>query len=330
MSTLNTRWGPRTQKTESVLSIPTELPAGLTEEQIRSYVFFVRLMEINQILKEDETFSTEEQEQLKKERAAMVAKMLTSEPDAQPDYLRWQNRHLFGPHAKSALAPESQFLRTSEVNPSENGSFSVHKHAVKVWLPQKKHPEINFIGLIIGPRGKTLKKIEAETGVRIAIRGKGSMRDGKTALTSEAASHSASEEELHACVSADSLDGIDRAVRIINRIVGTALSTPEEANELKRKQLRDLAAMNGTLRGEESHEALLCANCGQPGHRRFECTERKNLTTAIICRICGGVGHLTSDCIHKNDPQMLQQSEARAQKMDSVYNEFLADINASI
>lgn len=32
----------------------------------------------------------------------------------------------------------------------------------KVWIPQENHPEINFVGLLIGPRGNTLKSLEAE------------------------------------------------------------------------------------------------------------------------------------------------------------------------
>ena len=41
------------------------------------------------------------------------------------------------------------------------------------------HPEINFMGLLIGPRGNTMKKLEAETGAKIMIRGKGTQKEGK-------------------------------------------------------------------------------------------------------------------------------------------------------
>lgn len=34
----------------------------------------------------------------------------------------------------------------------------------KVWIPQEAHPEINFVGLLIGPRGNTLKALEQEVG----------------------------------------------------------------------------------------------------------------------------------------------------------------------
>ena len=39
----------------------------------------------------------------------------------------------------------------------------------KVMIPQDNHPEINFMGLIIGPRGNTLKSLEKETGAKVRL-----------------------------------------------------------------------------------------------------------------------------------------------------------------
>ena len=49
----------------------------------------------------------------------------------------------------------------------------------KVMIPQDNHPDINFVGLLIGPRGNTLKNMEKDTGAKIIIRGKGSVKEGK-------------------------------------------------------------------------------------------------------------------------------------------------------
>lgn len=35
----------------------------------------------------------------------------------------------------------------------------------KVFIPQDDHPEINFVGLLIGPRGNTLKALETEVSI---------------------------------------------------------------------------------------------------------------------------------------------------------------------
>ena len=62
---------------------------------------------------------------------------------------------------------------------------------------------------------------------------------------------------------------------------------------MKRNQLRELAALNGTLRDDENQA---CQNCGQIGHRKFDCPEQRNFTANIICRVCGNAGHMARDC----------------------------------
>ena len=40
----------------------------------------------------------------------------------------------------------------------------------KIFIPLKQYPGYNFIGLIIGPRGNTQKRMQQETNCKIAIR----------------------------------------------------------------------------------------------------------------------------------------------------------------
>ncbi|MED6290828.1 hypothetical protein CHARACLAT_017411, partial [Characodon lateralis] len=46
-------------------------------------------------------------------------------------------------------------------------------------IPLLAHAAYNFVGRILGPRGLTAKQLEAETGCKIMVRGKSSMRDKK-------------------------------------------------------------------------------------------------------------------------------------------------------
>ena len=39
--------------------------------------------------------------------------------------------------------------------------------------------QFNFVGRILGPRGLTAKQLEQETGCKVMVRGRGSMRDKK-------------------------------------------------------------------------------------------------------------------------------------------------------
>lgn len=115
--------------------------------------------------------------------------------------------------------------------------------------------------------------METESGAKIAIRGKGSVKEGKG--RSDAAHTSNQEEDLHCLIMADTEDKVNKAKKLINNIIETvsypthehwkqtltaiqAASIPEGENTLKRNQLRELAALNGTLRDDENQA---CQNC---------------------------------------------------------------------
>jgi len=51
----------------------------------------------------------------------------------------------------------------------------------KIYIPINEYPGYNFIGLIIGPRGNTQKRMQSETNTKIAIRGRGSMKEVRLA-----------------------------------------------------------------------------------------------------------------------------------------------------
>lgn len=52
------------------------------------------------------------------------------------------------------------------------------KKRKKIYIPAKDYPNYNFFGLIIGPRGNTQKRMQKETNCKIAIRGRGSVKEG--------------------------------------------------------------------------------------------------------------------------------------------------------
>lgn len=156
----------------------------------------------------------------------------------------------------------------------------------KVYLPVREFPEINFFGLLVGPRGNTLKKMESQSGAKIHIRGRGSVKHGKGSTEGE-------EEDMHCIVTADNERSIKHCIKLINEVVATAASTPETQNDHKRSQLRELAVLNGTLRDDENQ---ICQNCGEKGHRKYECPQDRNWTTHIVCHKCGQSGHLARDC----------------------------------
>ncbi len=93
----------------------------------------------------------------------------------------------------------------------------------KVYIPVKEFPEINFFGLLVGPRGNSLKKMEKESGAKISIRGKGSVKEGKARPDQFAED---AEEDLHCLVLADSEEKVTLCVRLINRVIETVRNNP--------------------------------------------------------------------------------------------------------
>jgi splicing factor 1 len=195
----------------------------------------------------------------------------------------------------------------------------------KVYIPAKEFPEINFIGQLIGPRGNTLKGMEADSGAKISIRGRGSVKEGKS--RTDAASNSGQEEELHCLVTADTEDKVQKAVKLIEKVIETSASVPEGQNELKRNQLRELAALNGTLRDDENQT---CLNCGAVGHRRYECPERENVTSSLRCHICSGIGHIARDCNQRNNPTFVNEARERDSQLDNEYMNLMAELGESV
>lgn len=80
------------------------------------------------------------------------------------------------------------------------------------------------VGLLIGPRGNTLKKMETESLAKIAIRGKGSVKEGKG--RSDAAHTSNQEEDLHCLIMADTEEKVNKAKKLIHNVIET-VSAPK-------------------------------------------------------------------------------------------------------
>ncbi|KJH53372.1 KH domain protein [Dictyocaulus viviparus] len=70
-----------------------------------------------------------------------------------------------------------EFTKEEMSLPEPEGDVQVTTE--KVFVPAKEHPDYNFVGRILGPRGMTAKQLEQETGCKIMVRGRGSMRDKK-------------------------------------------------------------------------------------------------------------------------------------------------------
>ncbi|KAM2975602.1 hypothetical protein FF1_001748 [Malus domestica] len=129
--------------------------------------------------------------------------------------------------------------------PADYRPQKLHK---KLYIPMKEYPGYNSIGLIIGPRGNTQKRMEKETGAKIVIRGKGSVKEGGSQQKRDLKPDPSENEDLHVLVEADTQDALDAAAGMVEKLLQPV---DEVLNEHKRQQLRELASLNGTIRDEE-------------------------------------------------------------------------------
>ncbi|KAI7863423.1 hypothetical protein BDF14DRAFT_1941840 [Spinellus fusiger] len=305
------RWGDEDKKI-NIPGVPTALPK-LSRDQADTYV--CKLEEINRKLRTGDFIPPERERSPSPEPIYNADGKRVNTREARYRKKLEDERHRLIENALKSIPgfkPPVDYKRPSRLQE-------------KVYIPAKEFPEINFIGLLIGPRGNTLKGMESDSGAKISIRGRGSVKEGKS--RTDAASSSAPEEDLHCLVMADTEDKVKKAVKLIEKIIETSASTPEGQNELKRNQLRELAALNGTLRDDENQT---CLNCGAIGHRRYECPERQNLTVSLTCRICNGHGHTARDCLQRNNPEYLEQARERNQQLDSEYMNLMAELGENI
>lgn len=80
------------------------------------------------------------------------------------------------------------------------------------------------------------------------------------------------------------------------KIIRQAIELPENQNNLRRTQLRELALLNGTLRENDVLRQRVCSNCGSTEHRNWQCPEKQNMVNQMVCTKCNGKGHLEKDC----------------------------------
>ncbi|CAN0309097.1 unnamed protein product, partial [Discosporangium mesarthrocarpum] len=76
----------------------------------------------------------------------------------------------------------------------------------KLYIPTSDYPGYNFIGLIIGPRGNTQKRMERETDCKIAIRGKGSVKEGARRGPRQADE----DDELHVHITGETEEQVEK------------------------------------------------------------------------------------------------------------------------
>ncbi|KAK6628565.1 hypothetical protein RUM43_002380 [Polyplax serrata] len=139
--------------------------------------------------------------------------------------------------------------------------FLLHVPGSAVLGTRPSELKFNFVGRILGPRGMTAKQLEQETGCKIMIRGKGSMRDKKKEEANRGKQNwEHLNEDLHVLLSVEDTENrakvkLQRAVEEVKKLLIPA----DGEDELKKRQLMELAIINGTYRDSNAKVAAVAA-----------------------------------------------------------------------
>ena len=265
-----------------ITKLPLGITGALTLEQMSAYEAYYRIEEITELLRQD---------------ALLLPKWFTRMPSANPVYDAAGKRTNTDDQTYRKYLEDERY-RLVEIVLKIIPYYVPPKDYVrptnfqeKYYIPVEQYTGVNFVGLLLGPRGNTLKKLQEESKCKIAIRGRGSVKEGRHSsdLPKGAANM---EDPLHCLIIADSEDKIQDGIKACQSIIIRAVTSPEGQNDLKRGQLRELAELNGTLRDD----ARPCSICGLKGHMKHECPNRTSFAQQVICHSCGQAGHITRDC----------------------------------
>lgn len=146
-------------------------------------------------------------------------------------------------------------LMNEEIDRVERGAKYTEVHndkkvklQEKVLIPVKEHPKFNFVGKLLGPQGNSLKRLQAETGCKMSILGKGSMRDKNKEDELRKGNDPKFQHlnyELHVLVEVFSTP-IDAHARMSHALVELRkFLVPDYNDEIRQQQLQELMYING-------------------------------------------------------------------------------------
>lgn len=306
------RWATETIKTV-VPGMPTTMPTNLTPQQEKAYIVQLQIEDITRKLKSGDLGIAPNPE----DRSPSPEPIYNGE-GKRMNTREYRTRKRLEEERHKLIQDMSEL--NTEYKPPADYKPLLQRVSERVAIPADINPNINFVGLLIGPRGNTLKKIEKESNCKIMIRGKGSVKEGKV-VRKDNNPLPGEDEPLHALVSASSIESVKKAVKEIQEIIKQGIEQPEEDNDLRKLQLMELAKLNGTLR-----EDLM------PRERAWLKPENQNITNTTICSKCGGRGHLAQDC-RSTGPAATQDhagggppSGIDRAKMDSEYMSLMAEL----
>ena len=119
-------------------------------------------------------------------------------------------------------------LITPGANIINNDSMKIKK---KIYIPKKAG--INYVGLLIGPKGTYQKRLQQQSGCKILVRGKGTQKEGMPPQPDD-------NEEKHVLIIGDTEENISRAVHLVEKILFADEATRTKIKEEQIKASQEI------------------------------------------------------------------------------------------
>ena len=159
---------------------------------------------------------------------------------------------------------------TIPLNILANAANAINNDAMKlkkkIYIPKKQG--INYVGLLIGPKGTYQKRLQQQSGCKILVRGKGTQKEGMPPQPDD-------NEEKHVLIIGDTEENINRATHLVEKILfaDEATRTKIKEEQIKASQeirtellLKDntLPLTTGANKGKPIIEDYLMTPYGPP------------------------------------------------------------------
>lgn len=180
--------------------------------------------------------------------------------------------------------------------------------SAKVSIPVREHPKFNFVGKLLGPRGSSLKQLQEETMTKMAVLGRGSMRNKQQEeelRNSTDPKHSHLREELHVEITAFASPAEAHARLAFALTEVRKYLIPDSNDQIRQQQMREIQVMKRmqlTEEGSRVSDESTSSNDNDSGHEtdssgspKSEAGERPN--TSILDRMLS-----TTQCRQRPSP----------------------------
>lgn len=288
------KWGSELEKTFQPVPLNV-LPKSLNFEEIEYLIRLHRLDDLNR---------------KSKQGTVEIADPEVRSPSPEQVYdLNGRRTNTLDARSRNAMLAEKHYL-VEECQKMNVGFLTPFdwkplKKTKKVYIPEIDDPELNFVALVLGNKGRTQKLLEELSNCRISIRGRQVAGNKRATLEDE--------EQTHVLIQAERDEDLDKGTELVQKVLkGESLQSIAGGEKKYIKTGYELMAVEAVLRDA-------CENCHEEGHKIWNCpyTFNENLKrrqeylrnksqeestgfTLVQCTTCNSRNHLTRDCPHKN------------------------------